>query len=165
MLHAFFAYGVIFEPHLQNTVICLKDGLPSGVIVRDFEGVKLVDSRWSDADLKELNDRARQSVRYSFTQGWNRVRYCLLINNLSEAVSFLADDNPQTEQQLWLIIREVISAYLNSTENALAREHLTALLNGEAIPSKTNLLVRIKKHPDRQAGYVYLNSPFAIAKH
>ncbi|TBR41602.1 hypothetical protein CBF23_009855 [Marinomonas agarivorans] len=162
ILHAFFAHGVIFEPHLQNTVICLQNNLPSGVIIRDFEGVKLVDSLWPQESLSSLNERAQTSVRYRFEQGWNRVRYCLLINNLAEAVNYLAQDCADMEQKLWRIIYNTIEGYyLNTINNTLAQKHLKALLAGEAIPSKTNLLVRIKKHPDRQAGYVYLNSPFA----
>ncbi|WP_261840836.1 IucA/IucC family protein [Aliamphritea ceti] len=160
MLQAFFEHGVIFEPHLQNTVICLRNNRPSGVVVRDFEGVKLVDSYWPVSELTDLSERAQSSVRYSFEQGWNRVRYCLLINNLSEAVNYLANNQESTESQLWDVIEQVIHDYQQASTNPLVHERLEALLSGEPIPSKTNLLVRINKRPDREAGYVYLNNPF-----
>lgn len=160
ILDAFFRYGFIFEPHLQNTVICLRDGYPTGVIIRDFEGVKLVDSHWPTSKLTDLSERAQQSVRYSFDQGWNRVRYCLFINNLSEAISFLADDNSALEQQLWQIVELVIQSYRQKWQAGTAADSLNKLLRGEDIPSKTNLLVRIHKRPDRAAEYVPVPSPF-----
>jgi siderophore synthetase component len=161
-LEAFFEYGLIFEPHLQNTVICIQDNLPTGVVLRDFEGVKLVDHLWPVETLQDLSHRAQKSVRYSFQQGWNRVRYCLLINNLAEAVTYLADDQTDLEKQLWKRIEQVIQAYLNHTENTSAVNSLTSLLAGEDIPSKANLLVRINKNPDRDAGYVPVKSPFNL---
>lgn len=163
VLEAFFEHGVIFEPHLQNTLICLQDNQPSGVILRDFEGVKLVDQQWPEAALQDLSPRARQSVRYSFQQGWNRVRYCLLINNLAEAVSYLAADQPELEAQLWQRLARVIRDYRDQSQNAVANDCLTRLLAGEDIPSKTNLLVRITKNPDRAAGYVPVKNPFNLS--
>ncbi|MBB1485411.1 IucA/IucC family protein [Oceanospirillum sediminis] len=166
MLAAYFNHGLIFEPHLQNTVICLKDNMPTGVIVRDFEGVKLVDQRWPEQELTDLTARACQSVHYSADQGWNRVRYCLFINNLMEAVSWLANDQAELEQALWQTVETVISAFLHKAkvsapDPADLEYRLTALLAGEPLPGKTNLLVRISKSPDRAAGYAPVVSPFA----
>ncbi|MBY4676362.1 IucA/IucC family protein [Marinobacterium arenosum] len=160
MLEAFFRHGLIFEPHLQNTLICLRDGYPSGVAVRDYEGVKLVDRLWPAERTADLSPRARQSVLYSEQQGWNRVRYCLFINNLAEAVHYLADDCPRLEAELWRIIEQVVRGYRDQCPLANARASLDALLAGEPLPSKTNLLVRFHKHADRLAGYVPVASPF-----
>ncbi len=45
VFHLFFAHGVIFEPHLQNVVLGLQQGMPTQLFLRDFEGVKLTPSR------------------------------------------------------------------------------------------------------------------------
>ena len=166
MLAAYFDHGLIFEPHLQNTVICLKEGTPTGVIVRDFEGVKLVDQRWPETTLSDLSPRARQSVHYSANQGWNRVLYCLFINNLTEAVTWLADDQSALEANLWQTVQEVVVAYLNRENQKVGdktelNQRIGALLDGEALPGKTNLLVRLSKSPDKAAGYVPVPSPFS----
>ncbi|TFH86234.1 iron transporter [Billgrantia azerbaijanica] len=160
MLEAFFRHGLVFEPHLQNTLICLREGLPSGVVVRDFEGVKLVDRQWPAECTADLTPRARQSVLYSEAQGWNRVRYCLFVNNLAEAVHYLADDDPRLEAALWRRVAAVVRDYRDRCPLPSARASLDRLLAGEPLPSKTNLLVRFHKHADRQAGYVPVDSPF-----
>lgn len=160
MLDLFFREGLIFEPHLQNTLICLRRGHPSGVVVRDYEGIKLVDQHWPEERTGDLNPRARRSVLYSEEQGWNRVRYCLFINNLAEAVHYLADGCPQLEHTLWQVVEQVIRGYRDQCDLSHARTLLTRLLTGEPLPSKTNLLVRFHKQADRQAGYVPVDSPF-----
>ncbi|GGC04601.1 aconitase [Marinobacterium zhoushanense] len=160
MLDAFFRHGLIFEPHLQNTLICLHKGYPSGVAVRDFEGVKLVEEQWPPERTADLGPRARQSVLYSEAQGWNRVRYCLFINNLAEAVHYLCNDSAQLEAELWRTIAQVIRGYRDQCDLPRAHALLDPLLDGEPLPSKTNLLVRFHKHADRLAGYVPVASPF-----
>lgn len=160
MLDAFFRHGLIFEPHLQNTLICLRNGYPSGTAVRDFEGVKLVEDRWPEHRTRDLSTRARQSVLYSEAQGWNRVRYCLFINNLSEAVHYLSNDSAHLEAELWETIAQVIRGYRDHCSLPRARVLLDSLLDGEPLPSKTNLLVRFRKQADRLASYVPVNSPF-----
>ncbi|MBV1786818.1 hypothetical protein KQ940_01995 [Marinobacterium sp. D7] len=160
MLDAFFRHGLIFEPHLQNTLICLRKGYPSGVAVRDFEGVKLVQECWPPERTQDLSPRARRSVLYSEAQGWNRVRYCLFINNLAEAVHYLCNDSAQLEAALWQTIAQVIRGYRDQCDLPRARALLDPLLDGEPLPSKTNLLVRFHKHADRLAGYVPVDSPF-----
>lgn len=166
MLAAYFEHGLIFEPHLQNTVICLKKDLPSGVVLRDFEGVKLVDQYWPEESLKDMSLRARASVQYTSDQGWDRVCYCLFINNIVEAITWLADDQPNLEVLLWERVREVIVSFqirINTTsnDNAELNRRLDRLLAGEPLPGKTNLMVRLSKRPDKAADYVPVPSPFA----
>ncbi|EGH18929.1 achromobactin biosynthetic protein AcsD, partial [Pseudomonas savastanoi pv. glycinea str. race 4] len=46
---------------------------------------KLTDELGIKAIQVGLHPRIRQSLLYTREQGWNRITYCLLINNLSEA--------------------------------------------------------------------------------
>ncbi|MET1255526.1 IucA/IucC family protein [Aliikangiella maris] len=156
VFYYFFKLGIIFEPHLQNTVIGFTEHLPSRIQLRDLEGTKLVAEKWSEADLAELSDRARESVIYCREQGYRRIAYCTLINNISEAIHYLSGSNWQLENQLWLMVRQQIIQYQNDFGH---EPELEALVDGDDIPCKCNLMTRLLKQADRQAEYIYLSNP------
>ncbi|MCL1125419.1 IucA/IucC family protein [Shewanella surugensis] len=157
VLHYFFKQGVAFEPHLQNTVIGFTQGLPSFVWFRDLEGTKLIEKHWP-AEQLTLSDDAKQSVYYSQAQGWDRIAYCTLINNVSEAIFHLADADRQLETKLWKILGKAIAQWqLIEGDQA----ELTAFLQGAAIPSKNNLTTRLLKQADKHSGYTLLTNPLA----
>jgi siderophore synthetase component len=156
---AFFKHGVILEPHLQNTVIGFDHGLPARVWVRDLEGTKLVRERWSAAQLAQLSERARQSVHYSQEQGWKRIAYCALVNNLAEAIYHLAHTDAALENRLWASIAEIIQCW---QERHGSQALLQGLLQGDALPSKNNLRTRLFKRADRDADYTLLPNPIRL---
>lgn len=156
IFYYFFKLGVIFEPHLQNTVIGFKDHLPARIQLRDLEGTKLVDSAWCDSQLQGMSPRARQSVTYSREQGYKRVAYCALINNLSEAVHHLSGADLDTEKRLWAMVKAEIMEY---QQDFGSEPELEALLDGADIPCKCNFMTRLRKQADRLADYVYLSNP------
>lgn len=152
VLGAFFDEGIIFEPHLQNTLIGLRDDLPCRVWVRDLEGTKLDPHRWPAGALARVSERARQSLWYSREKGWQRVAYCVLINNLSEAMFRLAEGDRGLERRLWGLLAERLAAWSHEPE-------IAALLAGAPIPSKNNLRIRLLQKADRQADYTMLAHP------
>ncbi|MCX4187001.1 IucA/IucC family protein [Methylophaga sp. OBS4] len=152
VLSAFFDEGIIFEPHLQNTLIGLGDGVPQRIWIRDLEGTKLDPVRWPQHELDGLSARARQSIYYSREKGWQRIAYCLLINNLSEALFHLADGDRQLEQQGWALLAEKLSAWGHQPE-------IVAVLAGHPIPSKNNLRTRLLQRADKQADYTQIAHP------
>ncbi|MBJ7223945.1 MULTISPECIES: IucA/IucC family protein [unclassified Brenneria] len=152
VLNAFFNEGVIFEPHLQNTLIGLQNGLPHRVWIRDLEGTKLDPSRWPAAALSGMSERARQSVWYPRDKGWQRIAYCLLINNLSEALFHLAGGDRTLEQQLWNTLAQRLTGWRREPE-------IAALLSGAKIPSKNNLRTRLLQRADKQADYTPIAHP------
>ncbi|MFA0812178.1 IucA/IucC family protein [Microbulbifer epialgicus] len=156
VLRYFFELGIVFEPHLQNTVIGLKDGVPSCVWIRDLEGTKLLPEFWPEQRLGTLSERARSSVYYSRQKGWQRIAYCLLINNLSEAIFYLSVGEPGLEQQLWQKLQQA----LNNWQVRFGKQlELQGVLQGEAIPCKNNMITRLLKQADRLSSYTPLSNP------
>ncbi|WP_196139783.1 IucA/IucC family siderophore biosynthesis protein [Aliikangiella sp. G2MR2-5] len=156
VFYYFFKLGVIFEPHLQNTVVGFSEHLPSRLQLRDLEGTKLVDGAWSDSQLSRMSERARQSVIYSREQGFKRVAYCTLINNISEAIHHLSGSNIDMEEQLWQMVRTEV---IDFQKKFGSEPELEALLQGADIPCKCNFMTRLLKQADRLADYVYLKNP------
>ncbi|WP_448568676.1 IucA/IucC family protein [Thalassotalea ganghwensis] len=156
VLYYFFKLGIIFEPHLQNTVIGFTDHLPTRIYLRDLEGTKLIEDLWPQQAIDSLSERAKQSIHYDRAQGWRRIAYCTLINNISEAIYHLSGDSKIQEQKMWRQVRHAIIKY----QQAFGREiELDALLAGENIPCKCNFMTRLLKRADKEADYVYLTNP------
>ncbi len=152
VLEAFFTEGIVFEPHLQNILIGMQENLPVRIWIRDLEGTKLLSERWPSASLSDMSQRAKESVWYSRSQGWQRIAYCLLVNNLSEAIFYLADGDRKIEQQLWRVLSQRLVRWQQQPE-------VSAILKGEPLPSKNNLRTRLLKDADRQASYTYISHP------
>ncbi|WP_426701706.1 IucA/IucC family protein [Rhodanobacter sp. Col0626] len=160
VLLAFFKYGVVLEPHLQNTVIGFDRGLPTRLWIRDLEGTKLVENAWPQARLATLSERARASVLYTPELGWQRVAYCTLVNNLAEAIFHLADGDAHTEDRLWTIVERALQGFQRRFgSHALLQE----LLDGADWPCKNNLRTRLLQRADRDSDYTVLPSPLSRA--
>ncbi|MFI6333758.1 IucA/IucC family protein [Streptomyces sp. NPDC050535] len=136
VLEVFARHGVVVEAHLQNTVLAVDaDGTPVQALFRDAEGVKLL----------EDVDRAA---------GWERLVYCLVVNNITELAALLAEQHPGWDP--WPAVR---------TE--LARHDLpeiAELLSSPSLPGKTNLLLRWTGADGADARYVPLPNPLAGAR-
>lgn len=156
ILDACFNHGVVFEPHLQNTLIGFEHDLPSRVWIRDLEGTKLLPDHWPAQRLRGLSERAQASVHYSREQGWKRIGYCLLVNNVSEAIFHLADGDAGLEQDAWQQLAATLQDWIDA--NGRPAE-LAALLAGAPLPSKNNLKTRLLQKADRLADYTQLPHP------
>ncbi|WP_327118933.1 hypothetical protein OHB12_11905 [Nocardia sp. NBC_01730] len=160
VLAAYFDHGVVLEPHLQNVVIGVDtSGLPVQVLFRDLEGTKLLPERHAAA-LAGLLPEVADRMSYDAQQGWSRVVYCLLVNNVAETLAVLADLRPDLERDLWHRVYTTLRRYAD--ENSCPPS-LSALLAGVPLPAKANLLTRWERKADRDAGYVQIPSPFVSA--
>lgn len=159
VLHALFAHGVVFEPHLQNTLVAVRDGWPVRIVLRDFEGVKLVEGRFDQARVAHLAPRAQEALWYAEERGWNRIVYCLFVNQLGEAVNHLAEGDTALAARLWRLVRDQVEAYQARHGSTASSSRLGELLTGAPLPAKTNFLVRFAKQADRFAGYAPLANP------
>ncbi|MTV36742.1 IucA/IucC family protein [Duganella radicis] len=160
VLNMFFNHGVIFEPHLQNTVLVHRDGHPARLLLRDYEGVKLSAELGIHAVPHDIPARVRQSMEYPRAQGWSRIAYCLFVNNLSEAVLALTHGRPALAPAMWQLVRQEL-AQIRSTLQTPAPE-LDALLDDASIPCKTNFRIRLAAAADKFAGYVQLRAPWQV---
>jgi siderophore synthetase component len=158
VLALFFNHGIVMEPHLQNSVLVHDNGRPQRLLLRDFEGVKLTDELGASRIDADVHPRVRESLLYSRQQGWNRIVYCLFVNNLSEAVLALSWERPHLAPLMWQRVEQQLISI--RAELTRAAPELDALIAGQPIACKTNLKVRLAAKADRQAGYVTLVSPW-----
>jgi siderophore synthetase component len=159
VLAAYLDYGVILEPHLQNVLIGVDPaGLPVQVLFRDLEGTKLVSEQHAEA-LASLLPEVAAAMSYDGERGWDRLVYCLVVNNIADMLGALADLRPDLETTLWTALYDVLDRY--ATEYGCPPQ-LSALLSGVPLPAKENLLTRWERKRNRDAGYVRLASPFAL---
>lgn len=165
VLYCYFEHGVIFEPHLQNVLVGLDATGPAQVWLRDFEGVKLAREHYSAQQLDGVSEAARNALWYSLELGWKRIAYCLFVNNFCEAVMHLAGDDGAMEARLWGIVRAHVQRYQRLHGSAASVQRLDALLDGEPLPGKTNLLNRFFKRADRATTYVPVANPMAGKEH
>ncbi|MGP4051881.1 IucA/IucC family protein [Streptomyces sp. 2A115] len=135
-LELFGRYGVVLEAHLQNTVLAVDaDGMPVQALFRDAEGVKL---------LPEVTREA----------GWERLVYCLVVNNLLEIAGVLEERCPGTEgTELWAAAR------LELTRHDWGLPEVAELLSSPTLPGKTNLLLRWTGADGADARYLPLPNP------
>ena len=132
-LELFARHAVVLEAHLQNTVVAVDEaGLPVQALFRDAEGVKL------------LPDVTRAA-------GWERLVYCLVVNNLLEIAGVLEERYPGVE--LWPAVRRELRRY--EAEMPEAGE----LLRAPTLPGKTNLLLRWTGADGADARYLPLANP------
>ncbi|WP_326585561.1 IucA/IucC family siderophore biosynthesis protein [Streptomyces sp. NBC_00481] len=131
-LDAFHGHGVVLEAHLQNTVIaCDPSGTPVRAVYRDAEGVKL------------LPDVTREA-------GWERLVYCLFVNNLLEIAAALVEHHPGVDP--WPAVRRRLGCHEEVPE-------IAGLLDSPTLPGKTNLLLRWTGADGADARYLPLPNP------
>ncbi|MYW05892.1 IucA/IucC family protein [Streptomyces sp. SID3343] len=158
VLSAYLDHGVVLEPHLQNVLVAVDDdGLPSRVLLRDMEGTKLLPEPHA-ATLAALPTSVAEPMTYGARRGWDRVTYCLLVNNVAEVLAALTDLHPRLEAHLWARVRAVLEGCRAEHGD---RAPLRALLDGAPLPAKANLLARWERRADREAEYVRIPSPLA----
>lgn len=163
VLYSFFVQGVIFEPHLQNVLLGLRAYRPVRIFLRDFEGVKLVPDFFPAHRLSGISARAREALWYEYEQGWNRITYCLFVNNLCEAIDKLSVGKPDLMKRLWGIVCTQLRDYQKLYGNANSELSLQTLLTAEYLPSKANLINRFFMRPDRCVSYLPLPNPLRFA--
>lgn len=161
VLQLYFAHGVVFEPHLQNVVLGLKDGWPVQVYLRDFEGVKLLPEHYPGTALSDVSQRARESLWYDAELGWKRIGYCLFVNNLCEVIAQMAALHLGLQPRLWRAVRHQLLDYQARFGTPASEPRINALLCGEPFPAKTNLLNRFWQRADRASAYLSVSNPLA----
>lgn len=160
VMNMFFNHGVIFEPHLQNTVLVHRAGHPAKLLLRDYEGVKLTAEQGMLAVHEDMHPRVRQSLEYPRAQGWKRIAYCLFVNNLSEAILALTHTQPALAPAMWQQVRDELASIRESLQ--VPAPELDELLAGATIPCKTNFRIRLAAAADKFAGYVQLQAPWEV---
>ena len=155
-LYYYAEYGVVFEPHLQNTLLRLKGGRPAGALFRDLEGTKLVRDIWAQRLQGRVDPQILRSVLYSQEQAWCRFCYCLIFNQLAEVVDHLPGGDCQ---QLWGVVRQSLQDYLGCHGSGRSLPLVRQLLEASRLPFKANLLTRFLRERDSRATYLWIENP------
>lgn len=164
MFDALFEHGLVFEPHLQNILIKLDQDLVAGVWIRDLEGTKLNQQAWQTQQLSSMSEKASSSVLYDQEKCWNRLAYCLFINNIVQAIFCIARRESVLEARLWHQVRLTVQQYLGQSNSEFAAHKLGDLLAGKVIPNKANLITRFLKRADKQAEYTDFPNPLGLLR-
>ncbi|MBT2458724.1 IucA/IucC family protein [Streptomyces sp. ISL-86] len=138
VLELFARHGIVLEAHLQNTLVAVDaQGTPVQALFRDAEGVKL------PPDLPRA-------------AAWQRLVYCLVVNHLAEVAGALAERHPDMAVLVWPAVREEFLRY-DAGRGGLPE--IGDLLDGPALPAKTNLLLRWTRADGADARYLPLPNP------
>ncbi|MEW9549892.1 IucA/IucC family siderophore biosynthesis protein [Nonomuraea sp. NPDC050783] len=131
VLHAYLRHGVVLECHLQNVLVGVDGrGLPAQAIFRDHEGVRV---------LAERRPGLPGAASVSRAYAWERLVYCLVVNNLVEIAGAVTERHPLLRDELWARARAV---FKDAGRDHADPEELRALLSGPHVPAKANLLLR-----------------------
>lgn len=157
ILYCHFNLGLTFEPHLQNVLIGIdNECMPTQIFIRDLEGTKLNSSIWPLEKNIDEDEKVKQSIYYSDQQAWDRITYCLLVNNIGEAIFHLSGEDENLENKLWSCVKEQLNIFKECYGNNQAEQRIGGLLSDDPLPIKGNFMTRFLKKADKQAVYYYL---------
>ncbi|WP_329011372.1 IucA/IucC family siderophore biosynthesis protein [Micromonospora rifamycinica] len=157
VLHGWLRHGVVYEAHLQNVVVVLDaKHRPVRMLLRDLEGTKLDISRWGT-----WPEGLPSQAAYGPRDARHRVVYCLFVNHLASICGALGDAQPGIERRLWRVLGAVVAAVAADLGGP---PELHALLCGEPLVAKANLLVRWRRDADRAAPFVPVPNPFGLRR-
>lgn len=146
-------HGVVFEPHLQNTLLRCSGSCPAGAMFRDLEGTKLVRGLWQD---RVGTGVVAESTLYSDEQAWRRFVYCMIFNQLWEVIDRLPSAAPAA---LWDTVRRSLRDYLACHGTESSQAIVKRLLQDETLPVKGNLTTRFLRSGDRHAAFLSVPNP------
>lgn len=139
-------HGVTFEPHVQNSLVCLDNGWPLRFWVRDLEGAAVSRDR-SHLDLPGYG----KALRYDEAEVWQRLCYHAVTNHLGHLVhvlSGLSGLSGTPEDELWRLARDILRG----------KPGAAALLSSPTLPAKANLSSMFTGRAERPS-YVDIPNP------
>ncbi|GIP23231.1 IucA/IucC family siderophore biosynthesis protein [Paenibacillus sp. J22TS3] len=158
VLRLFAEEGYSLEAHVQNTLICLEDGLPVHCLTRDLEGVS-ISSRVAEAKgWVDTVIPASSPVLYNEEEAWLRLLYYNLTNHMSHMLAAVSRSSGVDEAVLWDISFRVLSDYAERGSDSV-RYWVKRLAAAPTLPAKANLVSWFAFKGDSPE-YVDLPNPF-----
>jgi len=112
-LHLLLKYGVAFAAHPHNILIIFTESRPQGLVMRDFDKIKIAYSQCFEDNEKpdlpatsSIKTSNLDSLRTVFTHG-------TLQNNLGYWINSLKQEYQFDAQQLWYVVYQVMQTALN----------------------------------------------------
>lgn len=158
-------WGVALEPHGQNAVVVLREGLPVRLLYRDFGGIRVSTARLARGGL-----RPPAVIGALPTDDEDELRAALFFplvdTNLSQVVAALARVGQTDSPRLWrLVVRCCRSTYARLTADpaiAVQASRDEAVLFGPTLRSKSMLRVQMSADP-HASQWVAVPNPLAAA--
>ncbi|HXT46923.1 MAG TPA: IucA/IucC family protein [Pseudonocardiaceae bacterium] len=158
-------WGVALEPHGQNAVVVLRNGLPIRLLYRDFGSVRVSPTRLARSGM-----RPPALIGALRTDDEDELRaalfFPLLDTNLGQLVGTLARVGQADPARLWrLVARCCRSIYANLTADAGIAAQAGrdgAALFGPTLPAKSMLRVHLSANPHAPQ-WVAVPNPLAAA--
>jgi siderophore synthetase component len=154
-------YGIALEAHPQNTLLALRGGLPSRVLVRDLGSIRILSSRLARRGHTVM--LASGSALHASGTGplRSKLYFALFGHQLGELVPALAAAGSCPEQALWPLVRDicqrtfthVMAQAPDSDEAADACADALALLE-EPWPLKALLRMRLTGQETKQPHFM-----------
>ncbi|MBV9144042.1 MAG: hypothetical protein JO115_24510 [Pseudonocardiales bacterium] len=143
-------WGVALEPHGQNAVVVLRDGLPVRLLYRDFGSIRI-----STARLMRTGLRPPALLGALPTEDEDELRAALFFplvgTNLSQVVAALARAGQTDSARLWRLVarwcRRTYAALTTDPAIAAQASRDEAALFGPTLPAKSMLRVHMSAAP------------------
>ena len=139
-------WGMAFEPHLQNVYVVMRDGLPSGIILRDLDAT-ILDARRIRPVLRDVGlDLAPDTWRAmpAFEIGSKRLVQAMLFGHLGEVMWCLTQSASIKSSKLVSIVEDTWSDLTACAPSASARRSVQKL-RGWSDAVKATLRTRLTR--------------------
>lgn len=106
--------GVGLEPHLQNSLIKFKDGVPISLVLRDLDGSNINKeklSKFIDLEIYNFYPQTWKLMRPEIFS-YNRIIHSLILSHVGELISFFTRYYDIKEDILWAEARNIIKKNL-----------------------------------------------------
>ncbi|MNU70699.1 N(2)-citryl-N(6)-acetyl-N(6)-hydroxylysine synthase [compost metagenome] len=153
-------FGISLEAHVQNTLIRVQDGVPTGCYVRDLEGVSVCRNKAQELGWVNHTIPTDSPVLSDTEEAWKRLLYYNVTNHLSHMIAAVSRSAHIEEGDLWNEAANAISAHPASEAPSL-RKWVKRLLDAPALPAKANLISRFHQHGERPR-YVEIPNPLYL---
>ncbi|USB31594.1 IucA/IucC family protein [Paenibacillus sp. YPG26] len=157
ILQLYAEYGISLEAHVQNTLIRIQSGVPTGCYVRDLEGVSVCRNKAEESGWVNHTIGEDSPVLSDSEETWKRWLYYNVTNHLSHMVAAVSRSSHTEERELW---RETAQALSTQAENRVPslQAWINRLIDTPALPAKANLISRFHQHGE-QPLYVDIPNP------
>ncbi|SFE11813.1 Siderophore synthetase component [Actinopolyspora alba] len=125
-------YGIALEPHPQNSVLVLRDGLPHRFFVRDIGGVRVLSERLRRRGHEFAPHRDSALTGTDAAALRDKLYFPLFGNQLGELVAAAAAATGCSEQPLWRVVRGSAAGVFERLRTTAADEDEVADCDSDA---------------------------------
>lgn len=143
LIQVFDRYGVVFESHLQNCLVELRENRPFKLYSRDIEGGYILDEL-EDALVAKFPELAKlEGMFFEASDMYQAVAYSLLMNHIFAVVNRFGVDGLLPESLcLDLVVRMLGKLEISLGERG--KKLVLHLLKSERLKCKSNLLTQFR---------------------